>query len=108
MKTSITWIFRSVGGKIMLGLILAAMIGSIDVVPALSKDDHNKSMGKHDNGRSEHRGGGYNHNGYDHRSNRSYDYYGYGEPGYYPSPPVVYVDPPEPGIGIFFPPVIIR
>ena len=33
----------------MMGLVLAAMIGSIDVVPALGKDDH-KSMGKYDNG----------------------------------------------------------
>jgi len=35
-----------------MGLVLAAMIGSIDVVPALSEDDH-KDMGKHDNGRQE-------------------------------------------------------
>ena len=64
MKTSITWIFRSVGGKIMLGLILAAMIGSIDVAPAFSKDDH-KTTEKHDNGRSGHRGGGNDRGRYD-------------------------------------------
>jgi len=46
MKTSNTWSFRSIVGKMMMGLVLAAMIGSINVVPALGKDDH-KNMGKH-------------------------------------------------------------
>jgi hypothetical protein len=50
MKTSSTWNFRSLVGKIMMGLVLAAMIGSIDVAPALGKDNQ-KRMGKHDNGR---------------------------------------------------------
>ena len=57
MKTSSTWNFRSIVGKIMMGLVLAAMIGSIDVAPALGKDDH-KRMGKHDNGRYEQEGVG--------------------------------------------------
>ena len=60
MKTSSTWNFRSIVGKIMMGLVLAAMIGSIDVAPALGKDDH-KRGGRHDNGRYEHRGRGYDH-----------------------------------------------
>jgi len=93
MKTSNTWSFRSIVGKIMMGLVLAAMIGSIDVVPALGKDDH-KSMGKHDNGRYEHRGRGYDR----------HDYRPYG----YAPPPVIYAPPSPPGIGIFFPPVFIR
>jgi len=38
MKTSSTSSFRSIVGKIMMGLVLAAMIGSIDVAPALGKD----------------------------------------------------------------------
>jgi hypothetical protein len=63
MKTSNTWNFRSIVGKIMMGLVLAAMIGSIDVVPALGKDDH-KRMGRHDNGRYEHRGRGYDRDRY--------------------------------------------
>ena len=63
MKTSSTWNFRSIVGKIMMGLVLAAMIGSIDVAPALGKDDH-KRMGKHDNGRYEHRGRGYDRDRY--------------------------------------------
>ena len=100
MKTSIAWIFRSIVGKIMLGLVLAAMIGSIDVVSALGKDDH-KPTEKHDNGRSEHRGGGYDRDRYVH-GERDYQPYGYAPP------PVIYVPPPEPGIDIFLPPVIIR
>ena len=42
MKTSSTWNFRSIVGKIMMGLVLAAMIGSMDVAPALGKDDHKR------------------------------------------------------------------
>ena len=83
----------------MMGLVLAAMIGSIDVVPALGEDDH-KRMEKHDNGRSEHRGRGNERDRTVH-SRRDYQPYGYG-------PPVVYVPPPEPGISIFLPPIIIR
>jgi hypothetical protein len=99
MKTSSTWNFRSVVGRIMMGLVLAAMIGSIDVAPALAKnkDDH-KRMGKHDNGRYKHRGRGYDRDRYVH---------GYRGRGYAP-PPVVYAPPPPPGIGIFFPPVFIH
>jgi hypothetical protein len=88
-------------GKIVLGLVIAFMIGSISVVPAIGKDDH-KNMGKHDNGRYEHRGRGYDHN------YRPYGYYGHRERVYYPAPPVVWAPPPPPGIGIFFPPVFIR
>ena len=44
MKTSSTWNFRSIVGKIMMGLVLAAMIGSIDVVPALGKDDDKRRV----------------------------------------------------------------
>ena len=43
----------------MLGLVLITMIGSIDVAPALAKDDH-KRPGKHDNGHYENRGPGNN------------------------------------------------
>ena len=101
MKTSSTWNFRSIVGRIMMGLVLAAMIGSIDVAPALGKDDH-KLKGKHDSGRYDHRGRGYD------RDRRYYGQYGHRERVYYPPPPVVYAPPPPPGIGIFFPPVYIR
>jgi hypothetical protein len=94
-------------GKIMMGLVLAAMIGSINAAPALGKNDHERK-GRHDNGRYEHRGPGYNHGHYVYeRGRRVYRPYGYG--GYYapPPPPVVYAPPPPPGIGIFFPPIFI-
>jgi len=103
MKTSSTWSFKSIVGKIMLGLVLVSMIGSIDMAPALGKDN-DKRMGKHDNGRYEHRGRGYEHG----RMYRPYGYYGHRERVYYPPPPVVYEPPPAPGISIFFPPVYIH
>jgi hypothetical protein len=105
MKTSSTWNFRSVVGKIMMGLVLAAMIGSIDVGPALGKDDH-KDKGRYDKGRYEQRGRGYERDRYVQR--RPYGYYGHRERVYYPPPPVIYEPPPPPGISIFFPPIIIR
>jgi hypothetical protein len=95
MKTSSTWNFRSIVGKIMMVLVLAAMIGSIDVAPALGKDDH-KRMGKHDNGRYEYVHG-----------RRVYRPYGYRERVYVP-PRVIYAPPPPPGISIFFPPIFIH
>jgi hypothetical protein len=95
MKTSSTWNFRSIVGKIMMGLVLAAMIGSIDVAAALGKDDH-KRMGKHDNGRYEDRGRGYDR-----------DRYVQGRRVYAP-PRFIYEPPPPPGIGIFFPPIFIH
>ena len=96
MKTSSTRNFRSIVGKIMMGLVLAAMIGSIDVAPALGKDDY-----KHNKGRYQQRRG--------YESGRPYGYhYGYRERVYYPSPRVIYAPPPPPGIGIFFPPLFIH
>jgi hypothetical protein len=105
MKTSSAWNFRSIVGKIMMVLVLAAMIGSINVAPALGKDDH-KDKGRHVNGRYEQRGRGHGHDRYEH--GRPYGYYGYRERGYYPPPPVIYAPPQPLGIGIFFPPIIIR
>jgi hypothetical protein len=95
MKKSSTWDFRSIVGKIMLGLVLVTMIGSIIVVTAFGKDNHSRGRG-HERGHG--RGHGRGH---------VYSYgYGYGR-GYYP-PPVIYAPPPPPGIGIFFPPIVIR
>jgi len=105
MKTSSTWNFRFIGGKIMMGLVFAAMIGGIDVAPASGKDGH-KSKGKHDNGRYKQRGGGYNRGHYEHgRTVYQHDVY---RERVYVSPPVIYAPPPPPGISIFFPPFIIR
>ena len=103
MKTSSTWSFRSIVGKIMMGLVLVAMIGSIDVAPALGKD----KRGKHDN-RYENRGdrGHYVYV----QGRRVYRPYGYRERVYYAPapPPVIYAPPPPPGISIFFPPIYIH
>ena len=105
MKTSGTWNFRSIVGKMMMGLVFAAMIGgSIDVAPALG--DNGKKMGKHDNRRYENRGRGYDHGHY--AQGRPYGYYGHRERVYYPPPPVAYAPPPPPGIGIFFPPIFMH
>ena len=87
-----------------MGLVLAAMIGSIDVVPALGKD------GKHDNGRYENRGRGNDRGHYVYeRGRRVYRPYGYvyRERVYVP-PPVIYAPPEPPGIRIFFPPIFIH
>jgi len=109
MKTSSTWKFRSIFGKIILGIILTAMVGSIDVMPALSKDDYRRT-GKHDNGRYENRGRG-DHDRYVHGrrvyrrpDNRRRVYVS--PPVIYAPlpPPVIFVPPPPPGISIFFPP----
>jgi hypothetical protein len=109
MRTSRKWRFKSIAGKMMLGLVLITMIGSIDVAPARADNDH-RAMGKHDNGRYENRGPGYNRGRHMQARPvyRSYDYYGHRERVYYPPPPVVYAPPPPPGIGIFFPPVFIH
>jgi len=104
MKPSSTWNFRSIVRKITMGLVLAAMIGSIDVVPALGKD----KGGRHDNGRYEQRGHGNDRGHYVYeRGRRVYRPYGYRERVYLP-PPVIYVPPPPPGISIFFPPIFIH
>ncbi len=106
MKTSSTGKFRSIVGNIMMGLVLAAMIGSIYVAPALGEDGH-RDMGRHDNGRYEQKKGR-EHGGDRHeqrnRDNRSY---GYRERAYVP-PRVIYAPPPPAGIEIFFPRIIIR
>ena len=99
-------------GKITMGLVLAAMIGSIDIAPAIAKGGgggggaggHEK-MG-HDNGRSEHRGPGYEHGrgGVGKRDYRNDGYRGRA----YRSRSVVYAPPRPPGVSVFFPPVIIH
>lgn len=101
MKTSGKWNFRSIVGKVMMGLVLAAMIGTIDVAPALGRDDH-KRIKKHDSRRYEQRGRGYNYG-------KPYGYhYGHRKRVYYPPPPVVYAPPSPPGISILLPPFFIN
>jgi len=108
MKISRTGNFRSKVGKIMLGLVLAAMIGGADVVPSFGENGHNRGE-RHGERRYENRGRGYDRGRHYVRGGRGYyrPYYGYQE-RVYVAPPVVYAPPPPPGIHIFFPPVIIR
>lgn len=126
MKTRCRSNFISIAGRLMIGLFFAALIGSIDVVPALGKDDHNKNMGKHDNGRYENKGRGNNRDHYkayrhdqdryederreyyhDLKGRRVYRYHNYRERVYAP-PRFFYAPPPPPGISIFFPPIFIH
>jgi len=101
MKISSTWNLRSAVGKIMMALVLTTMIGSMEVAPALAKDDDHKRMEKRDKGRYEHRGRGYDRGRYE-RGRRVSQPYVYSEPVYVP-PPVYYEPPPPPGIRIFLP-----
>ncbi len=106
MKTSGAGDFRSLSGKIMMGLVLAATIFSIGVAPALGEGDRD-DRGRHDNGRYE-RNKGREHDRDRHvkrrHDNRRYD----DRERVYVSPRVIYAPPPPPGIEIFFPPVFIR
>jgi hypothetical protein len=86
----------------MLGLVLAAMIGSINVAPASSDDQ--RRIERHDNGRYENRGRGYDRGRY----NKRYRQPVYRERVYVAPPPVVYAPPEPPGISFFFPPIIFR
>jgi len=106
MKTSSLWNFRSIVGNIMMGLVLAAMVCSIDVAPALGRDDK---------GRYEDRNRGQGKDRYGHgrrvywrHDNRKRVYVS--PPVIYAPlpPPVIFVPPPPPGISIFFPPFFIH
>jgi hypothetical protein len=84
--------------KLIMGLVLVTMIGSIDVAPALGKDDRGRGNGRYEQRR------GYDR---DRHVQRVYRPYGYRERVYYP-PPVIYAPPPQPGISIWFPPIVIH
>ncbi len=112
MKISSAWNLRSIAGKIMMVLVLAAMICSMDVASSFGEDRYEQRGRGYDNGRYEHRGRGYDRDRYGHRG-RGYYYeggrrvyrpygYGYSEPVYVP-PPVYYEPPPPPGLHIFLP-----
>jgi hypothetical protein len=98
----------------MMGLVLATIIGSMEVTPALARDDHDRGgrhddgrYGRgHDDGRYEHRGRGHDRDRYV-RGRRVYRPDGYSERVYAP-PPVYYEPPPAPGISIFLPPILIH
>ena len=106
MKKSGRWNLKSIAGKVMLGFVFTAMLGSVYVAPSYGDNDHDRGRG-YDHRRVEHRGHAYGHGRW--HDNRGYRYYddGYRE-RIYVEPPVFYAPPPEPGIRIFFPPVIIH
>ena len=100
MKTNRTF-FGCLSGKIVMGLVLATMIGGLDVRPAMA--GHNGERWERGEHRRHHRGHRRGHRGYR-----------YVEPVYiaprpvYVAPPVYYAPPPEPGISIFLPSIHIR
>jgi hypothetical protein len=104
MKISHAENIMPVMGKIMMGFVLAAMVGSINVAPALGEDGR-KDMGKRDNNR-------YEQNGREHDRDRHVqgrrDNRPHGRERVYVPPRVIYAPPPPPGIGIFFPPIFIH
>lgn len=104
MKISSRWSFKSITGKVMMGLVLAGMIGSIDVVPAIARDDQGRMERRDGNRRYENKGPGHDRGRYKRRVYRSNDY----RERVYAPPPVFVAPPPPPGIGIFLPPVFIR
>lgn len=107
MKIPGRWNIQSVMSKAMMGLVLAAMIGSMDVVPAIAKEGHDRKE-KKDDRRYESRGRGHAY-GRD-RNRRVYRTNVYSERVYAPTPVFITPPPPPPppGISIFFPPLFIR
>ena len=123
MKTSNLWNYKTMAGKITMGVVLAAMIGSVDVASALGKD-HDRVQ-NHDNGYNNPSERGYERHMQERPRGREYERhmqerpvwpYGYRGRGYGPPPvayatlppPVIYAPVPPPGITIFFPPIFIR
>jgi hypothetical protein len=102
MKTESSWNVRSIAGKVMMMLVLAAMSGAIDVLPAHS-EDHGRRVERRDNDRNEQRGRGYDRGRYN-RDRRNYRAPVYRE-RVYVAPPVIYAPPRPPGVSIFLPPL---
>jgi hypothetical protein len=104
MKTSKTWSIGSLTARLVMGLVVAALMGGTLVTPASAGDDRG---GRHDNRRYEHRGRGHDHDRRYYRGRPVYRSYGYVEPVYV-APPVYYAPPPAPGVSIFLPTIHIR
>ena len=90
---------------VMMGLLIAAILGFMDVAKSFGDDNRDRG-GKHDNGRYENKGRGHDRDRNE-RGRRENRPYGYRERAYV-APPVIYAPPPPPGIGIFFPPIFFR
>jgi hypothetical protein len=107
MKTASAWNVRDIMGKFMAGLVFTAMTGMIGVLPAHSSENDKRNE-KHDNGRYEQRGRGYDRDQHNHgryKQDRRYRPPVYRE-RVYVAPPVIYAPPRPPGISIFLPPLI--
>ena len=106
MKTASSWNISSIVGKVMVGLVLTTMIGTIGVLSAHS-DDHERRIERRDDDRNddryEHRGRGHDRRYYN--NGRRY----YRAPVYrervYVEPQIIYAPPRPPGISIFLPPL---
>lgn len=111
MNVSRSWNLRSLGSKILLGLALAVMFGSLDAAPAFARDgdrghDRDGYRGdRHDNGRYDHRGRGYYRDRHGRRVYRTTTVY---QERVYVPPPVYYEPPPPAGINLFLPSITIR
>jgi uncharacterized membrane protein len=112
MKTSVKWDFKSISGKIMMGLVLAAMTISVGVTPANAghRGGHGGGHGGHRAGSvNRGHGGGYgNGRWYGHGGYYGGGGYGYIGPDYVAPPPVYYAPEPAPGVSIFLPAIHIR
>lgn len=115
MKTPGTWNVRSYMGKVMLGLVLAALTGSINAVPSYAEEGHGRGDryergGRgHDNGRYEKKRHRHDRDRYYYRNGRRYERHTvYRERVYVAPPPVIYAPPEPAGISIFLPPIIFR
>jgi hypothetical protein len=108
MNATGRWNFRSLAGKVMAVLALAALVGSIEVAPAAA-GDHGRGR-YYENRPHDNRGPGHYRGHY--RRGHVYRSYGYAEPVYaapvYVAPPVYYAPPPAPGVSIFLPGIHIR
>jgi len=111
MKISSIWNYRFFVCKIMMALVLAVAVGSMDVAPALGKDhqknkSYQKSKRNHNRGHYDNRRSGTGHYRYVNGRRVYYQSYSYRE-RVYVRPEVVYEPPPPPGISIFFPSLYI-
>jgi len=107
MKTKGTGVSKSIVGKIMMGLALVALIGSVDAAPVMARDNDHRGGARQGNQHYESRGRGHGHDRGYYRGGRWYPSYGYIEPVYVP-PPVYYAPVPAPGVSIFLPTIHIR
>jgi hypothetical protein len=94
--------FRSTGGKIMIGLVMASMIGGLSALPAFGQE--HRRPAQHDRERYERRDR--DRDAYYHR--RVYREHDFGRPVYAPPTIVIEPPPPPPGINIFLPRIFIR